>query len=117
MQLDLRGEVCPYTFVRTKLALEELAEGDAPLIESAVAGALQAGDSIDMFLMGDGVQYALTPMVRRFIAAGVEVTVCAMDAEALAIDLQQAVAAGVILGSQRDHAHILLRSQRFLSFT
>lgn len=28
MQLDLRGEVCPYTFVRTKLALEELAVGD-----------------------------------------------------------------------------------------
>ena len=26
--LDLRGEVCPYTFVRTKLALEELADGD-----------------------------------------------------------------------------------------
>ena len=30
MQLDLRGEVCPYTFVRTKLALEELAD-DAEL--------------------------------------------------------------------------------------
>ena len=28
MQLDLRGEVCPYTFVRTRLALEELAIGD-----------------------------------------------------------------------------------------
>lgn len=28
VQLDLRGEVCPYTFVRTKLALEELAVGD-----------------------------------------------------------------------------------------
>lgn len=26
--LDLTGEVCPYTFVRTKLALEELAIGD-----------------------------------------------------------------------------------------
>lgn len=25
--LDLRGEVCPYTFVRTKLALEELPDG------------------------------------------------------------------------------------------
>jgi len=25
--LDLRGEVCPYTFVRSKLALEELADG------------------------------------------------------------------------------------------
>lgn len=30
MQLDLRGEQCPYTFVRTKLALEELAD-DAEL--------------------------------------------------------------------------------------
>lgn len=27
-ELDLRGEVCPYTFVRTKLALEELEDGD-----------------------------------------------------------------------------------------
>lgn len=25
--LDLRGEVCPYTFVRTKLALEDLPPG------------------------------------------------------------------------------------------
>jgi tRNA 2-thiouridine synthesizing protein A len=28
LQLDLRGEVCPYTFLRAKLALEELADGD-----------------------------------------------------------------------------------------
>jgi tRNA 2-thiouridine synthesizing protein A len=26
-ELDLRGEVCPFTFVRTKLRLEELAPG------------------------------------------------------------------------------------------
>jgi tRNA 2-thiouridine synthesizing protein A len=26
--LDLSGEVCPYTFVKTKLALEELHPGD-----------------------------------------------------------------------------------------
>ncbi len=26
-ELDLRGEVCPYTFVKTKLRLEELASG------------------------------------------------------------------------------------------
>ena len=26
-ELDLRGEVCPYTFVRTRLALEEMALG------------------------------------------------------------------------------------------
>ena len=30
--LDLRGEVCPYTFVRTKLALEELPDEDELLI-------------------------------------------------------------------------------------
>lgn len=93
------------------------AEGDAPLIESAVQGALQAGDSVDLFLMGEGVHYALTPSVRAFLAAGVEVTLCAMDAEALALDLAQATAAGVTLGSQRDHAQLLWRSQRFLSFT
>ena len=28
-ELDLRGEVCPYTFVRTKLALEEMPLGAA----------------------------------------------------------------------------------------
>lgn len=27
-ELDLRGEVCPFTFVRTKLRLEELPAGD-----------------------------------------------------------------------------------------
>jgi tRNA 2-thiouridine synthesizing protein A len=41
-QLDLKGEVCPYTFVKTKLKLEELECGDcliatydhAPAIEN-----------------------------------------------------------------------------------
>jgi len=28
MKLDLRGEVCPFTFVKTKLALEELKNGE-----------------------------------------------------------------------------------------
>jgi tRNA 2-thiouridine synthesizing protein A len=27
-KLDLRGEVCPYTFVKTKLALEEMKPGE-----------------------------------------------------------------------------------------
>jgi tRNA 2-thiouridine synthesizing protein A len=30
--LDLRGEVCPFTFVRTKLALEELGAGERVLV-------------------------------------------------------------------------------------
>lgn len=28
-ELDLRGEVCPYTFLEVKLALEAMAAGDA----------------------------------------------------------------------------------------
>ncbi len=27
-ELDLKGEVCPYTYVRTKLALEDMATGE-----------------------------------------------------------------------------------------
>lgn len=27
LELDIRGEVCPYTYVKTRLALEELAVG------------------------------------------------------------------------------------------
>jgi TusA-related sulfurtransferase len=27
-EIDLKGEVCPYTFVRSKLALEEMASGE-----------------------------------------------------------------------------------------
>jgi TusA-related sulfurtransferase len=27
-ELDIRGEVCPYTFVKTKLALEEMTPGE-----------------------------------------------------------------------------------------
>ena len=28
LELDIRGEVCPYTFVKTKLALEEMTPGE-----------------------------------------------------------------------------------------
>ena len=31
-ELDLRREVCPYTFVRTKLRLEEMASGESLII-------------------------------------------------------------------------------------
>lgn len=31
-ELDLRGEVCPYTYVRTKLALEDLQAGESLVV-------------------------------------------------------------------------------------
>jgi tRNA 2-thiouridine synthesizing protein A len=40
-ELDLRGEVCPYTFVKTKLRLEELESGQdlTILLDDSVAAA------------------------------------------------------------------------------
>ena len=40
-ELDLRGEVCPYTFVKTKLKLEEMESGDdlIVLLDDATATA------------------------------------------------------------------------------
>ena len=49
--LDLRGEVCPYTFVRTKLALEELPDGDELLI---VLDHPTAFDNVPRSLREDG---------------------------------------------------------------
>jgi tRNA 2-thiouridine synthesizing protein A len=52
--LDLRGEVCPYTFVKTKLALEELARGaelrvlidHAPAAQSVPRACREAGHDV-----------------------------------------------------------------------
>jgi tRNA 2-thiouridine synthesizing protein A len=40
-ELDLRGEVCPYTFVKTKLKLEEMESGEdlIVLLDDATATA------------------------------------------------------------------------------
>jgi tRNA 2-thiouridine synthesizing protein A len=40
-RLDLRGEVCPFTFVRTKLKLEEMPAGARLLVEVDHAPALK----------------------------------------------------------------------------
>lgn len=40
-ELDLRGEVCPYTFVKTKLKLEELTSGDYLIVTYDHAPAIE----------------------------------------------------------------------------
>ena len=67
--------------------------------------------------MDDGVGYALDPRLRAFVDSGVEVALCAMDAEARGLDCQRAAAAGILVGSQHDHARLVRDSDRFLSFT
>jgi sulfur relay (sulfurtransferase) complex TusBCD TusD component (DsrE family) len=93
------------------------AAGDLRQIVGTAATAVQAGDEVALFLMDDGVGYALLPELQPLLQLGVEVTLCAMDAEARGLDCATAAAAGVILGSQYDHARLVRDSDRVLSFT
>ncbi len=53
-ELDLRGEVCPYTFVKSKLALEELESGQVlrvlvdhrPAVDNVPRSMLNEGQEI-----------------------------------------------------------------------
>lgn len=53
-EIDLKGEVCPYTFVKTKLKLEELETGDelvalfdhAPAVENVPRSLRNEGHKI-----------------------------------------------------------------------
>jgi tRNA 2-thiouridine synthesizing protein A len=54
IELDLKGEVCPYTFVKTKLKLEELESGEelcvtfdhAPAVENVPRSLKNEGHKI-----------------------------------------------------------------------
>ena len=63
-ELDLRGEVCPYTFVKTKLRLEEMASGedltillDDPEATANVSRSLrnEGHKSLGLKIVSDGV--------------------------------------------------------------
>lgn len=49
--LDLTGEVCPYTFVRAKLRLEELALGEELLV---IVDHAPAAENVPRSLKGEG---------------------------------------------------------------
>jgi tRNA 2-thiouridine synthesizing protein A len=54
LELDLRGEVCPYTFVKAKLATEEMAAGQVlrilldhlPAVADVPRGLATQGDEV-----------------------------------------------------------------------
>lgn len=50
-ELDIKGEVCPYTFVKTKLALETLAAGEVLKI---IVDHLPATENVPRSLKGEG---------------------------------------------------------------
>jgi len=52
-ELDLKGEVCPYTFVKSKLALEMLGSGD---VLKVVVDHLPAVENVPRSLENEGNQ-------------------------------------------------------------
>lgn len=50
-ELDLRGEVCPYTFVKSKLALEEMETGQ---VLKVIVDHLPAVDNVPRSLSAEG---------------------------------------------------------------
>ena len=85
---------------------------DSGSAADAIARA-EAGSDVQIFLMDDGVLAA--PELASLIERGVEVTACAMDAEARGLDPTRA--AGVRLGSQYDHAVMVRDSSELCAFT
>lgn len=49
--LDLKGEVCPYTFVKTKLALEELQSGQ---VLRVIVDNLGSAENVPRSLQSEG---------------------------------------------------------------
>lgn len=50
-ELDLRGEVCPYTFVKSKLALEEMEDGQ---VLRVLVDHLPAVDNVPRSMQNEG---------------------------------------------------------------
>ncbi|MCL4458906.1 MAG: sulfurtransferase TusA family protein [Chloroflexi bacterium] len=52
-EIDLRGEICPYTFVKSKLALEEMESGQ---VLRVIVDHLPAVDNVPRSLTNEGHQ-------------------------------------------------------------
>lgn len=50
-EIDIKGEVCPYTFVKTKLALETLAPGE---VLKVILDHQPASENVPRSLQGEG---------------------------------------------------------------
>ncbi|HZX60319.1 MAG TPA: DsrE family protein [Candidatus Methylomirabilis sp.] len=84
--------------------------------------ALELGHEVELFLMDDGVYNVLDSrdnLVAGAFAAlqaqGAAITLCGSTCDPRGVTKESAVA-GVVFGSQYDHAQILHRTDRFLVF-
>lgn len=91
------------------------ASGDARAVIELARAARRADAPVDVFAMGRGVEAlaAEAAAVAALLDEGCEILACATSCAALGVEL----APGVTLGSQDDHAALVRRADRVLSFT
>jgi sulfur relay (sulfurtransferase) complex TusBCD TusD component (DsrE family) len=95
---------------------------DGATVERVARAALDRGHGVHIFLMQEGVEHVRNhsenpsrERMEALIAAGAEVTLCALNARRRHLAKEEAIP-GVTFGSQYDHARIVAASGRYLAF-
>lgn len=95
---------------------------DARTVVRLAEAALQAGHRAELFLMDDGVynvvaapKHPVGGEFARLMEAGAAITVCATNTGPRGVT-KEAALPGVRFGSQYDHAQMVARADRVLTF-
>jgi sulfur relay (sulfurtransferase) complex TusBCD TusD component (DsrE family) len=95
---------------------------DGPTVLRLARAALDRGHDVRIFLMKEGVEHVRNAPgnpsageLAGLIAAGAEVSVCALNSRRRRLGKADAIP-GVVFGSQYDHARIVAASDRYLAF-
>lgn len=95
---------------------------DARTVVRLAEAALETGHRVEIFLMGDGVynvvaapKHPVSGEFVRLMEFGVPITLCATSTGARGVT-KESVLPGVRFGSQYDHAQIVARADRVLTF-
>ncbi len=96
----------------------DAAAGDLPRAAALARAARAAGVEVALFAMDHGVAAlaAAPATVATLLEADCELIACASSADARGLTTAQ-LPAGVVLGSQDDHAAIVHRADRLVAFT
>jgi hypothetical protein len=88
-----------------------VARGDCARAERIARAARAAGHEVLLFVMSDAAPWAASAAAAALVDEGCDVTVCATSLGA------SAAAAGVVVGSQDDHAALVARADRLVALT
>jgi len=95
---------------------------DAWTVLRLAQAALAIGHRVELFLMDDGVYnvvatpgHPVSGQFARLMQAGATITLCATNTRPRGVS-KESVLPGVRFGSQYDHAHMVARADRVLTF-